>query len=146
MPKESLLKCESSGIILHNPFKEVIPLSEEELYHKLLCAMKQLKLPVDEVSIKIRPYSKTYYGRYFPERHCIFIYPYEDTKGNFMCFTKILSTAVHEMAHHIQHQDPNFKRQKGVMHSPKFWELYNHFIDRAVSLGILSREEVDKVG
>ena len=99
-----------------------------------------------EVSLILRPYSKTYYGRYFPDSSRIFIYPYNDEDGNFMSFTSILCTTIHEMVHHIQHQDPNFKRQKGIMHDPKFWELYNHFLDRAVSKSILVREEIENIG
>ena len=148
MHREHLLKTMDSGIIpnKHLSVKEVLTLSEEELYHNLMCALKQLNMPLDEVTIKFRPYSKTYYGRYFPDSNRIFIYPYNDEDGNFMSFTSILCTTIHEMVHHIQHQDPNFKRQKGIMHDPKFWELYNHFLDRAVSKSILVREEIENIG
>ena len=43
-------------------------MSQEELYHKLLTDLKTLNLPIDEVDIVLRPYSKTYYGRY-PRRY-----------------------------------------------------------------------------
>ena len=121
-------------------------MSQEELYHKLLTDLKTLNLPIDEVDIVLRPYSKTYYGRYFPNTQKIYVYPYENEAGEFMKYSDILCTAIHEMVHHIQHQDPNFKRRRGVMHNPQFWKLYNHFLDRAIKLNIIKREEVRNYG
>lgn len=114
----------------------------EELKHRLLFDMHRLNLPVDEVELDLRPYSKTYYGNYFPvyDDNCtvprLWIYPYANRKGDFLSYEKILETGIHEMCHHIQYTDPNFHRLKGQMHDPKFWSLYNHYIERAKNLNM----------
>ena len=59
-------------------------MSREELKTKLLSDLSQLNLPIYEVDLFIRPFSKTFYGRYFPvyndtiTRPKIYIYPYEN--------------------------------------------------------------------
>ena len=144
--KEDLLKLEVNGIIHLQNVEEDKTLNLEELYQKLIKDLKCLNLPVEEVTIKLRPYSETYYGRYFPDKQRLFIYPFKNREGTIMSYTMILCTTIHEMVHHIQHQDPTFKRKKGVMHDPQFWKLYNHFIDRAVKLNIVTSEEVERFG
>lgn len=143
----NLLKSQVNGIILLNVSKEVFTVGDEsELYHRLMTDLEKLKLPIDEVNIELRPFSTTYYGRYFPSTQKIYVYPYENEDGEFMKYSYILCTVIHEMVHHIQHQDPNFKRRKGIMHNPQFWQLYNHFVLRAIDLNILKREEVINYG
>lgn len=122
---------------------------EEKLLHRLLSDSRKIRLPVNEVEIYLRPYSKTYYGRYFPvyseeDTPKIYLYPYEKG-GNFMPYSEILEILVHEMCHHIQYSDPNFKRIKGVMHDSKFWKLYNHYLNRAERKGIIEYVK-EKVG
>lgn len=115
-------------------------MTNKQLYDRLLLDLNFLKLPVNEVVIYLRPYSKTYYGRYFPvdceyrETPKIYLYPYEDKCGNFYPYKKILETAIHEMCHHIQLSDSSFIRLKGVMHNAQFWSLYNHYVKRAKDL------------
>ena len=111
-------------------------MNEKELYHKLMSDLNILRLPITEVEVVLRPFSKTYYGRYFPksnkrEKPRIFLYPYENDKGEFLDYDKVLETAIHEFIHHLQYSDPNFKRRDGIMHDPSFWKLYNHYIRRA---------------
>lgn len=114
----------------------------DELHYKVIEDLFILGLPVDEVVIKLRPYSKTYYGRYFPDRQEIYLYPFLNKSGDFMSYDLIIKGGIHEMCHHIQHTNPVYRRNKGVMHDPQFWSLYNHYIDRALKLGVLSKEEV----
>lgn len=123
-------------------------MSQEELYHKLLTDLKTLNLPIDEVDIVLRPYSKTYYGRYFPNKQNnikprIFIYPYANEYGDLLHYFNILDTAIHEFIHHLQYTDPNFKRKKGVMHDTQFWKLYNHYTNRAEKYNIIDMEVVN---
>lgn len=112
----------------------------EELYYRLVSDLRSLKLPVEEVELFIRPFSKTFYGRYFPshdsvEKPRIFIYPFTN-KNNEECYSysHLLSTAIHEMIHHIQYTNSSFVRYKGVMHNTQFWQLYNHYMNRAIKL------------
>ena len=111
-------------------------MNQEELKAKLLFDLSQIKLPIDEVELSLRPFSKTYYGRYFPVyndkevKPKIYIYPYENNRGDLMHYDLILETAIHEFCHHIQYTS-GFVRVKGVMHNVQFWKLYNLYRDRA---------------
>lgn len=120
-------------------------MNQEELYHKLLYDITLIKLPSNEVEISLRPFSKTYYGRYFPtktkdKKPRIFIYPFENEEEVYLPYDKILDTLIHEMVHHIQYCDESFKRKRGIMHDTQFWKLYNHYLDRAEKLNLLDKE------
>lgn len=121
-------------------------MNQEELKARLLSDLSLLNLPVDEVDLFIRPFSKTYYGRYFPVydekqiRPKIYIYPYENTKEDLMSYDQILGTSIHEFCHHIQYVSGSFVRNKGVMHDPQFWKLYNHYIERAKKYQLIGGE------
>ena len=122
---------------------------QEELKAKLLSHLSKLNLPIDEVDISLRPFSKTYYGRYFPvyndneTKPKIYIYPYENTEGEFMSYDIILRTAIHEMCHHIQYMNGSFVRCRGVMHDSQFWKLFNFYIERAVKYELLGGEPLE---
>ena len=108
---------------------------EEDLY--------KLGLPVEKVVLSVRPYSKSYYGRYFPVKSDsdvkprVFVYPYKDENCGLYSYDTILETAIHELVHHLQYTNPNFKRIKGVMHNEEFWLLYNHYTNTAKTLGLI---------
>ena len=112
-------------------------MNPEELKTRLLSDLSHLNLPVDEVDLFIRPFSKTFYGRYFPVyndekvRPKIYIYPFENSDGDLMSYNQILDTTIHEFCHHIQYTNSCFVRNKGVMHDTQFWKLYNHYVERA---------------
>ena len=122
---------------------------QEELKDKLLSDLSELNLPIDEVNISLRPYSKTYYGRYFPvyndneTKPKIYIYPYETPEGEFMSYDHILKTAIHECCHHIQYVSGSFVRNKGVMHNPQFWKLYNFYVNRAVNCNLIGGDSIE---
>ena len=109
---------------------------EDILKHRLIEDLRSINLPVDEVDISIRPFSSTYYGRYFPvydERRCrpkIYLYPYKNKKGDMYSYVEILKILIHEMVHHLQHTNPSFVRLKGVMHDTNFWKLYNRYLEK----------------
>ena len=121
-------------------------MSQEELKTRLLSDLSQLNLPVDEVDLFIRPFSKTYYGRYFPVcddkllKPKIYVYPYENEMGDFMSYDKVLDTAIHELIHHKQYTNDCFTRVKGVMHDTEFWKLYNHYMNRAKKYQMIGGE------
>lgn len=118
----------------------------QELKTRLLSDLSHLNLPVDEVDLFIRPFSKTLYGRYFPvydEKEVkprIYIYPYENTYGDLMSYDQILETSIHEFCHHIQYTNGCFVRSRGVMHDTQFWKLYNHYVDRAKKYQLIGGE------
>lgn len=110
----------------------------DRLKHKLTLDLRRLGLPVDEVSFEIRGYSKSKYGNYYPSfitkdgvaRVLIYPYIYENNEVMFP-YSFLLSTAIHEMCHHLQYTNPAYVRLKGVMHDENFWILYNQYIESA---------------
>ncbi len=126
-------------------------MSQEELKTRLLSDLSLINLPVDEVDLFIRPFSKTYYGRYFPvydekrTRPKIYVYPYENTEEDLMSYDMILETAIHEFCHHVQYTSGSFVRNKGVMHDTQFWKLFNHYVERAKKYQMIGGEKCEKV-
>ena len=127
-------------------------MNQEELKTRLLSDLSQINLPVNEVDLFIRPFSKTYYGRYFPvydEKEVkpkIYVYPYSNEENNsFVEYDIILETAIHELCHHIQYTSGSFVRNKGVMHDTQFWKLYNHYIERAKKYQLIGGELNEKI-
>lgn len=115
-------------------------MSRDELLNRLTKDLESIQLPVNEVDLHIRPFSSTYYGRYYPSvddsvRPRIFIYPYRNKQGGMYPYSQVLNTAIHEMVHHLQHSDSSFVRVKGVMHDPTFWKLYSRYISKAEKIG-----------
>lgn len=126
-------------------------MNQEELKTRLLSDLSQINLPVHEVELIIRPFSKTYYGRYFPVyddkevKPKIHIYPYANKDNTeLMDYSEILQTAIHEWCHHIQYTCGDFVRRKGVMHDTNFWKLYNHYMNRAVKYQMIGGEVREK--
>ena len=120
----------------------------ELLKHRLLTDLHLLGLPVNEVDFQIRPFSKTYYGRYFPVRDnkvlpVIRIYPYADEENSeILDYAEVLKTSIHEFCHHLQYSDVNFVRHKGCMHNEQFWRLHNHYFEKAVKMQLIGGEDV----
>ena len=121
-----------------------------ELKERLTKDLTLLKLPINEVKLCMRPYSTTYYGRYYPVyddkrvEPKIYIYPFKSKSGVIYPYYEVLCTTIHEMVHHIQHSSSDFVRIKGVMHDPNFWKLYNHYINRLEKLDILKEEDYEE--
>lgn len=121
-------------------------MSNECLIDKLTKDLVSLKLPVNEVDLFLRPYSSTFYGRYFPvfneanTRPKIYIYPFLNKKGVLDSYDTILCTAIHEMVHHIQYTSGSFIRLANVAHNPEFWRLYNRYVKRAIKLKLIKKE------
>ena len=84
-----------------------------------------------EFTLSIRPYSKSYYGRYDIRTNTIILYVQKTPKGEMYSYEELLLTTIHEAIHCLQWNDPLFKRVKGVMHDVEFKRLYSVFENRA---------------
>lgn len=120
---------------------------KETLCDRLNEELKEIGLPVEDIELCIRPYSKTYYGNYFPKgdnprmsKPRVYVYPCKSRSGDLYCHDFILDTAIHEMVHHLQYTSPGFIRYSGVMHDEEFWKWYNIYILRAKIKGVMSSE------
>lgn len=105
------------------------PLLERNIYEVL----EKLGLPTD-VTLDLRGYSKTYYGRYDIENQVITLYVLEED-STYLPYEKILQTAIHEAIHHFQHtKDKAFVRVHGVMHNQAFLKLEEKLYKRLKTL------------
>ena len=117
----------------------------QELHHRLLKDMKAVGLPTD-FAFELKPYSKTYYGRYDPNSNKVTVYIYEDKScTKMLSYEDILLTSIHEAVHSMQWNDNSFVRRKGVMHNAEFFRLYNSFSDKAKSMLLLRKVRYDRV-
>ena len=120
--------------------------SMKKLWRRLILDAEDIGLPISDVDLCMRPYSKCYYGNYFPRqegskrRPRVYVYPYRDRNGCMYSYDLIMDTLIHEMVHHVQYTSPDFVRLKGVMHNPEFWEIYNRYLFKAKLLGVISDE------
>lgn len=112
-----------------------------DLQDRLISDVACLGLDLD-FDLELRPYSKNYFGVYNPNNDKIVLYVYQDrNKKHLYPYWTILSSFIHEIVHYIQWNDPNFVRNKGVMHDTQFYGLYNSYIDKMKSV-LLLREVV----
>lgn len=92
-----------------------------------------------DATLKIKPYSKSFFGRYFFKDKRINIYMCSNKDlTSVYAYPDLLKTMIHEACHHIQYHNGTYVRRRGVMHDSNFWKLYNHYIELAVKEGILN--------
>jgi len=117
----------------------------QELYHRLLTDLRALGIR-EKFTLELKPYSKTFFGRYDPNTRKITVYVYQDeTCLRMYPYEDILLTTIHEAVHCIQWSSDNFVRLKGVMHDPEFYRLYNEYADRARALFLLREVKNDTI-
>ena len=102
----------------------------QELEMKLRNDLLKVGLDVD-FNLSIRPYSKSYFGRYDVVTNTIILYVQKIKGGDMYSYEELLLTTLHEAIHCKQWLDPKFKRVKGVMHNPEFHKLYALYSNRA---------------
>lgn len=112
----------------------------QELEMKLRNDLSKIGLNV-EFTLSLRPYSKSYFGRYDINTSTIIIYVQKTPNGELYSYEDLLLTAIHEAIHCKQWHDPNYKRVKGVMHDIEFKRLYALYSNRARAR-ILFREVI----
>lgn len=111
----------------------------QELYYRLLTDLRKVGITVS-FDLVLRPYSKTYYGRYDPNTNRVILYVYEDKERTQVTkYEELLMTLIHEAVHCLQWHDESFVRRKGVMHDAEFHRLFNMYKDKAKSI-LLMRE------
>lgn len=117
-------------------------LDKDNLRTRLMSDIKVLGLPTDFI-LDIRGYSKTYHGRYDIKSSTVIIYPirYKESKLAYN-YSKLLRETIHEVIHHYQWKHTEYKRIKGIMHNPEFYELENWYIRKAIILGLINPKEV----
>ena len=116
----------------------------QELHHRLLSDLRKVGIK-DDFILELRPYSKTYFGRYDPNLNKVVLYVYEDKScTKLIKYEDLLLTLIHESIHSIQWHDKSFVRRKGVMHDAEFYRLLNKYEDRAKSILLMRDIRNDK--
>lgn len=95
-------------------------MTESELYSKLVSISE-----ISDFHLELKQvHSKTYWGRYYPDRKLIRLYAL-DENGEQYSNEDLLREGLHELTHHIQyHHLPFWRREKGVMHDDGFWYIF----------------------
>lgn len=116
-----------------------------ELYHRLLFDLRKVGITAS-FNLELKPYSKTYYGRYDPNTNKVVLYVYKDKEcSKLIKYEDLLLTLVHESIHCMQWSSKSFVRRKGVMHDAEFFRLYNKYSDRAKSILLLQEVRYARV-
>lgn len=102
----------------------------QELEARLRNDLSKIGLDV-EFTLSLRPYSKSYFGRYDVSNNVIILYVQKTVKGDMYSYEELLLTVIHEAIHCKQWHDPDYKRIKGIMHDTEFKRLYSLYSDRA---------------
>ena len=107
---------------------------QELLYQRLLEDLRKVGVS-SSFTLELRPYSKTYFGRYDPNTNKITLYIFEDKDcSHYVKYEDLLLTLIHEAVHCIQWDNKSFVRRKGVMHDAEFHRLFNEYKIKAKSL------------
>lgn len=113
------------------------------IYTRLIDDINTLGLPIDFL-LTLKDFSKYYYARYVVESSNIILYT-KDEEGNQLPYSELLTHVIHEAIHHYQWKhDPKFIRLKGIMHNSKFWELNNYYVNKALELNLIERNNIDE--
>lgn len=106
--------------------------------------LKALGVDTESFELVLKPYSKTYYGSYVPEKKRVILYVFEDSeRTTLFSYESLFSTAVHEVVHHIQWSNPEWKRVKGIMHDAEFYKTYNRLLRKHKIYSIVKRGDFD---
>ena len=102
----------------------------QELEMSLRNDLLKIGLDVD-FNLSIRPYSKSYFGRYDVKSNTIILYVQKTPNGDMYPYCDLLLTVVHEAVHCVQWSNPKYERVKGIMHNAEFKKLYAVYSNRA---------------
>lgn len=102
----------------------------QELETRLRNDLSKIGLDV-EFTLSLRPYSKSYFGRYDINTSTIIVYVLKTPNGEMYSYEDLLLTTIHEAIHCKQWHDPKYKRVRGVMHDLEFKRLYAMYSNRA---------------
>ena len=102
----------------------------QELETQLRSDLLEIGLDVD-FTLSLRPYSKSYFGRYDIASSTIILYIQKTPEGEMYSYEDLLLTTIHEAIHCKQWHNPDYKRMRGVMHDTEFKRLYAMYSNRA---------------
>lgn len=109
---------------------------DDTLKGYLMSEIQLVGLPTD-FTLELRGYSKSYYGRYYIKEKKVVVYCLDENDVLYD-YSHILGTVLHEAVHHYQHHyEEGFVRMRGVMHNPKFYEIYEKAKRKLIDMGVM---------
>lgn len=116
-------------------------MEQHPYYSRIINDLRKIGID-EEFKLQLKPFSKTYYGRFSPKTKTITIYLYLDPHHKVLFdYRSLFMTAIHEAIHCIQWSDKSFVRKKGVMHNQEFYRLFRLYKGKAEEM-IDFKEEV----
>ena len=116
------------------------------LRQRLLNDLMTLGIDTKGFELVLRPFSKSYYGRYLPKTKKVFVYVYADKELNSLYpYEQLFRTVLHEVVHHIQWSSSEYVRVKGIMHDEEFYKLYNKLLSKHKEKGAINVIEITGV-
>ena len=119
------------------------------LKERILNDLIKIGIDTKGFELVLRPFSKSYYGRYLPKTQKVFVYVYADKElNNLYPYNQLFRTVLHEVVHHIQWSDPEYVRIKGVMHNTEFYRLYNKLLrkhERKMSSNVIKIADTSQI-
>lgn len=117
----------------------------KELHDRIISDLNRLGIDTKGFDLILKPFSKTYLGRYYTVQKRIVVYVYRNSaRSELFSYGELFRTILHEVAHHLQYCDPEYVRVKGVMHNAGFYKLYNKLVikwDKVVMINVLSHNK-----
>ena len=111
-----------------------------ELAYRLLHDLRVIGINTEGFELVLRPFSKTYFGRYIVAKKRIILYVYSDPeRKERYAYSELIKILIHEVVHHLQHEDPDYIRYKGIMHDAEFKAMYEHYLGKYYRTKITSR-------
>lgn len=97
----------------------------QELYNALWEDLNKMGIDLKRVKLKLKPYSKTFYGRYDHNTKIISLFIFQDAElKKLYSYEHLLDIFLHEAIHGLQWCSGDFVRLKGIMHDTEFKRLY----------------------
>lgn len=110
-----------------------------ELESLIVGVLNSVGIDTSTMHFKLKLYSKRNLGVYHPNTKNVFVYLTNklDAQGNpieIKPLKELVLVAIHESCHHLQWEDLSFERIHGVMHNDEFWEMYEDYKNKFLSM------------
>ena len=118
----------------------------QDLEMRLRNDLSKIGLNVD-FTLSLRPYSKSYFGRYDINSSTVIVYVQKTPNGEMYSYEDILLTTIHEAIHCLQWHNPEFKRLYALYSNrAKARVLFKEVISRDCFCKASGRQSYDYCG
>ena len=109
------------------------------LRRRLIADLRAMGLSTD-CELVLRPYSKTMWGYYDPNKDRLIVYMYSDRNfKSLIQYETLFKVFLHELVHSLQWKSSKWKRIAGVMHDTEFYVILNNLLETAKEKGLVKK-------